>query len=652
MSGLYYPTVLSRFFFVLGLSGLYSIAPAYTAEPVSFEDYLAMPLEELLNLPITGSTLTEKNLRTVPSSVTVFTHEQIHQLGANYLHELIAYVPGFQAFRQEESSDEYYHSARGHRSSTASREVLILIDGQRFNREFDNASAAPMLSLGNIEKVEFIRGPGSAIYGSNAALGVINITTLKNTNEATVSYGSNEHIEGQGLVNTQLGTANLDVFINAFDDQGESLTLEDAATHSDVTSSDPYQGYDVNVKLGWQRTQLNFMHFERQANDYYVLGDNSNELNETQNSHSSLQFQQSFGNADSFESSYSLRYYENTYFAQLDLVGLPSDVEQTEQNLEFQFHNNWHINSAHSLQFGLEQRHSDIDEAFLNLGGTEFLVYREANRDVTGVYLQDQSHLSDRIELTLGARYDDYSQMGSAISPRFGLTGQLSDVHTLKLLYGEAFRAPTMNELRLEDIPGISNLVGNPDLEPEIIKTWELIWMGNWQSHSLAVTLFDNTIEHAIALDETVAQQAYINASSDESFQGLEIEYMGQMSASWSWRSSYSYMEDLSNEDFSQASELASLILNYQQANWNFNISSSYAGERDTVTPNGIKTLSDYWLMHSKLQYAFNPRQSVYLQAKNLLDEDYQTPFQRFTTFNDGLPNRGRELSVGLIWKF
>lgn len=58
------------------------------------------------------ATHTNENLRTVPPSVSLFTREQIDQLGVDYLHELLNYVPGFQAFRQEEAGDEYYHSAR------------------------------------------------------------------------------------------------------------------------------------------------------------------------------------------------------------------------------------------------------------------------------------------------------------------------------------------------------------------------------------------------------------------------------------------------------------------------------------------------------------------------------------------------------------
>ncbi|MCG8535186.1 MAG: Plug domain-containing protein, partial [Pseudomonadales bacterium] len=153
------------------------------------EALLSLSLQELMELEITSSTLTAKNVKSVPASVSVFTKEQFMRMGADYLHELINFVPGFQSFRQGENSVQHYYSARGHRSSTASREVLILIDGMRMNREFDNVFSVPMLSLHNVEKIEFIRGPGSAIYGSNAFMGVINITTQKNQNRIHTAFG-------------------------------------------------------------------------------------------------------------------------------------------------------------------------------------------------------------------------------------------------------------------------------------------------------------------------------------------------------------------------------------------------------------------------------------------------------------------------------
>ena len=154
------------------------------------------------------------------------------RMGADYLHELINFVPGFQSFRQGENSVQHYYSARGHRSSTASREVLILIDGMRMNREFDNVFSVPMLSLHNVEKIEFIRGPGSAIYGSNAFMGVINITTQKNQNRIHTAFGEASQMQFNGAFSNSdsAADAELNLALNLFDEKGEQYVLENYTT--------------------------------------------------------------------------------------------------------------------------------------------------------------------------------------------------------------------------------------------------------------------------------------------------------------------------------------------------------------------------------------------------------------------------------------
>src|SRR4051812_1232375 len=99
------------------------------AAEAKLDDIFNLSLEELMQIKVVSSTLTEKSLRTAPSSVTVFSHDQIKAMGIDYLDELLNFVPGFQAFRQADSGGEYYHSSRGIRSGTSSREVLVLIDG-------------------------------------------------------------------------------------------------------------------------------------------------------------------------------------------------------------------------------------------------------------------------------------------------------------------------------------------------------------------------------------------------------------------------------------------------------------------------------------------------------------------------------------------
>ena len=164
--------------------------PLYAQE--NMEDLLSMSLEELLQIKVTGSTLTAENIKTVPSAVTVFSHEEIKRMGMDTLDELMNLVPGFQSYRSSFSSMLYPFSSRGRRIALPASEILIMVDGQRLDEPRTSGSAVivPKFPLMNIERVEFIRGPGAAVYGSNAMMGVVNIITRSNNNELSASYGS------------------------------------------------------------------------------------------------------------------------------------------------------------------------------------------------------------------------------------------------------------------------------------------------------------------------------------------------------------------------------------------------------------------------------------------------------------------------------
>ena len=113
------------FFCCLAMVGRIS----YASHELDPNQLFSLSLQELMELEITSSTLTSKNLRSVPASVSIFTRDQIRNMGADYLYELINLVPGFQSFRQGADGLQYFHSARGHRTSVKSREILILLDG-------------------------------------------------------------------------------------------------------------------------------------------------------------------------------------------------------------------------------------------------------------------------------------------------------------------------------------------------------------------------------------------------------------------------------------------------------------------------------------------------------------------------------------------
>ena len=144
------------------------------------DELFSMSLEELLQIKVTGSTLTQENLLSVPAAVTVFSYDEIKRMGLDYLDELANLVPGFQSYRSAQSPLENPISSRGRLNSLEAPEILVMVDGQRVDGPRSNGTtvADPKYTLAYIERVEFIRGPGSAVYGSNAMMGVINIITL------------------------------------------------------------------------------------------------------------------------------------------------------------------------------------------------------------------------------------------------------------------------------------------------------------------------------------------------------------------------------------------------------------------------------------------------------------------------------------------
>lgn len=629
------------------ISGLLLFSPV-SAKSLSHDELLDYSLEELINVRVTSSTLTEKSLRTAPSSITVFTYQQIQALGVDTLEELLNFVPGLQSFRQADAAHEYYHSVRGRRTGSASREVLVLIDGQRFNQAYTAATGVPVISLANIEKVEVIRGPGSAIYGSNAFTGVINITSRRDKNAIGLQSGSHNYQQVNASYSQNYEDIHLNLYANFVRDDGELYQLEKPVTHLHAPASDPWRGVDVNIKAGTEHTYMNVLYASQQASDFYVVEQFSNEYNKKSNDYSSIQLQHSVNSNDAMDTSLKVRYSEWSSFTRIPVSAVKTEVDFHEKTFDVNVDNNWTISKSHSLQFGVEQWYIRSEQAKQVSSLGEAVLNDETTRNVSGIYLQSQNRFSEDTELTSGLRFDHFTSASKAFSPRFALTHQLSTVQTVKFLYGHAFRAPDLIEMTLKNN---SLAVGNPDLNPETIETMEMVWMGSWPNQTLTATVFNSRIKDSIVQQFNGVQRHHINADGVEESQGLEIEAILQLAAQWQLRAQYSLFDKLPQSAFRQADNLAAIILNYQLNHWNLNIAANHAAERQMLSGNSRIQLDNYWLLNAKLQYAFTGEQKIYLQAKNLADQDYFTPAQG-RAFTAGIPNRGRELSLGLDWNF
>ncbi|PCJ31567.1 MAG: hypothetical protein COA90_05790 [Gammaproteobacteria bacterium] len=651
-------------------------------------DLFSMSLEQLMAVTITGSTLTEENSRTVPSAVTVFTYEQIKRMGLDSLDELMNLVPGYQSYRDSTTPLTSSFSSRGRRIAADSAEILMLVDGQRVNeaRTSGNVNIMSKFPLEKIERVEFIRGSGSAIYGSNAMLGIINIITRSDVNEVSISYGSFDRYRADVFASKQIGEVKLDFYGNYDTDNGDDYKVQDTFSSNRINTDDPRELAELNFKLHWRDTQINVKYGQLAAENFYVTDRLSNNFNKVEVEYSAASLKQKF-EWQSLSSWLVFSYSQSQLFADLQLAapgallaasGGASNAGAFSQpdfgknsEIRMQWHNDWHVDEKSDLQFGFEYRHLDVSEAVtkrnfdltalangaLPIASSNTFdfaaeIQAKSHRDIFGIYGQYQRQLLKQTQLTLGLRYDHFSSIEGQFSPRIALVHDLNKHHTIKLIYGQAFRAPAENELNL-----INNsvLLGNQELKPETVTSWDLIWAAQWSQTSFSLGYFENHFDDSIiAADIGGGRLQYQNAIVDTDSKGVELEVAYELNKHWLLRGTYTHIFEQPDSTFREAEQLASLMVNYQQGQWNANLLASYRGKSEMATGGSNSNrmdLDEQWQLNGKLAYVFNSQLQSFVQVKNLLDEELRSP-PAGTSLTEGVPRRGREMRVGVTWGF
>ena len=647
-------------------------------------DYLDLSLEQLLNTPITGSTLTEETLATVPAAVSVYTREQINSLGLDYLHELLNLVPGFQSSRNANSGAAYTYSARGRRTTQQSVEVLLVIDGKVVNdpRAGSPDIALPLYPLARIERVEIIRGPGSALYGSSAFTGVINIVTRRQQQSLAVGAGSPDRRQLQAFASQALGNWQADMHLLAAEDKGDRYTLPDSFSQEPLAVRDPRRQWAADLVLSRQQTRAELSFNQLETSDFYQSDNTAPGFNANQRRWWHFALEQGFQWLPNTQTQVALNYQQFSYHFDLYLAGPgalapisnPSSQEPfmgrawlEGESWRLTMNNDSQLDAQYCIHWGLQySRHQETradsqgnyDLQQLIQGQIPITYYgddwaklpigTEQGQTNLGLYGQYQRQLRASTRLTLGGRYDEYPDIAGRFSPRLGLVEQLGEHYSLKLLYGEAFRAPSLSELGLINNP---LLVGNPELTHEIVKTWDLIFLANWRSSQLSLGLFHNRYQQPI---ETVftgeGVRTYGNSNSEQS-QGIELEWLQQLNPQWSLRSSYSQMA-LPGSAFREAEQTASLQLNYTQGRWQWHLLGFYQGQRQAaISDTQLQTLDSVTILNTRLGYQLPANYRISLQIKNLTNQTYATPAQSLGK-PQGIPHRGREWYVELAWGF
>ena len=314
---------------------------------------------------------------------------------------------------------------------------------------------------------------------------------------------------------------------------------------------------------------------------------------------------------------------------------------------------NWRVSARQNATFGAEYRF-DFREEVRNFDVSPRSDYLSIDSDTRtfGVYLQDEYRPLAHLALTAGVRYDSFNTFGDTVNPRLALVYNPTEPTTLKLLYGTAFRAPNVSEFSYEDAARSFKL--NPDLEPEKIKTYELVleqqlgrrWRGSVAGFLSRVTDLITTVQ------DPVDGLTYSDNIDKVEARGVEFQLDGQLTREVRGRASYTWSkteDQATGEPLNNSPEhLAKLNLSAPVIKgWLFAGGEvQYMSDRTTVA--GL-TLDDVWLVNATLfTNRFKGVWDLSLSVYNLFDTSYLDP----AAAPDTVEQDGRTLRLKLVAHF
>lgn len=621
--------------------------------------------------------------------VTVITKDDIKNMGALTVADALESVPGLHVQRDSYiRSNTYVFRGVGSRFNP---EALLLINGVPIRsvssgNRFDSGFGG--MPINNVERIEVIRGPGSALYGADAYAGVINIITKKTTetpNVAKIQYGS---FNTKSLSYQRSGKQSGFKYYLSLDAentaQNNSVVTVDGQTkydqmfhtHASLAPASPNfnkQIRDLSFNLKY-KDLFNFNFIKQDRNNMGIgfglndVIDKNVTFNNRRNlfilnftpkyNHFSFDFKSSYYQMNETANGY-VKFYPDNAFGGLFPNGVISTPERKEDTLAFNLKTIYDGIKNHYLQLGVGYSRSRIYDTkeyknFIQVGslmlpnpagvvevsGDPNSIFLTAHsRKNEYIYGQDEWNVTSDWSLTTGVRYDNYSDFGSAIDPRIALVWDTTQKLTSKFLYGRAFRAPSISELYVKSNP---YSLGNPDLKPETMDTYETSF--NYQLNlntEISWNLFYYKAKNYITLVPISTSEFRFDNTGDIKGYGGEFELSHVLNnhmkviANYSYAKSKNTYTDKTNA-YHPANEIyARFDMNYTK--WDFNVQTDWVGKRARGANDSRNSLSGYTKVDANYTrknifniFGLNAK----LYVKNLFNSNVKEP-----SFDGGIKN-------------
>lgn len=506
------------------------------------------------------ATRTEQEIKEIPSTVEIISQEEIAAQGAATLRQAL------------ETATNLSFGVDGMKGSKVSirgldsQHVLLLIDGRRISGELSlartNSFEIDRIGMENVERIEILRGASSALYGSDAMGGVINIITKKPVKQSVSleieERRSDSFSSGRNwLMRYDAGkTGRFSWSLSAGERQEDPFTNQEGDTNNYYGTRKPFQfqGLWDTGNQGQLTFGVDYLDEENQR-----LSGTTRYVNNNQRTDYNLGYTGKSDTAD-----YQFRVYQSTYEKDYEsrkktggALNSFDVIKRQTRTFEGNSSKAWRNN--HLLTYGGEHREETVRGTRIDSNQGNYTLYREgktANGSEAGIdyyaaYVQDEWVVNDRLLLISALRFDDSDKFESAVSPKIGITYKVRPNSRLKFNVGLGFKTPTTTELYHDFAMGKSTyFTGNPNLAPEKSQSYEVGWEGEQGSIFGKVTYFCNEIKDLIESYDTgetlpggsVKIKSYENIGKAQ-LQGLEAEVGQAITDKLAAKLSYTYLD-------------------------------------------------------------------------------------------------------------
>ncbi len=545
--------------------------------------------DSLQEVVVTG-TGTLHLLKDAPVQTEVITSRMLRNYAGKSLEDILSgLLPSF-SFNEDDMGSQMQMNGLGNSY------ILILIDGKRIHGDVGGQNDLSLIDPHNIEKIEVVKGASSALYGSDAIAGVVNIITKRHDQSGVLlenssrigSYGDVRQHNGLGLNFGKLSSYTN--FQLQHSDGWQNTSVEHTeGSEPPITDS---RNKTVNRHTNWQvserltytptknlelyadgsvywkriyRPSGKYAHYDVKTYDLEYRNASASaggkwKLNKTDNlsldidwnRHAYYYYFTATTLVEDYEKSKGTMYYP--YFPYLaDQRELQSDQQRTMAHLKGVFE----LPYENRLSAGLEFRY-DWLEAPTRVEG------RKASDWTGAFYVQDEFNLIPNINITAGLRLNQNKQFGTKLTPKISAMWKIGQPWRIRATWSQGFKTPTTKELfyrYVRQMSGTYLYLGNPDLNPQTSNYYSLSGEYTWQGLSVTVSGYYNKVNEMITLvtipnyqapDEYIAQYDPVKTRQYQNIEDAKT-YGVDVNVRYSWKDfafglGYSYLDTKANQ--------------------------------------------------------------------------------------------------------